>query len=192
MSNNKWLRSFVIGTVLPISVFIAHNVFAQSSPATCGNGLLETGEECDLGTKNGQNLGCNGCTIQNGWTCNTDGVGYMNMITDKSNPNSLASLYTTLTSSSTAAPYSSTAASTKCTTLSNQDTIDACRQYVKNVALFKQLNAQFSIETAAGGSVTPACTVNSPEIKDVDTKSFTMLTTPVTVNCTPDTTKGIR
>ncbi len=218
MSNNKWLRNFVIGIVLPVGIFMAHSSSYAACVGGIANGLLETGEECDLGTLNnpdGTKSGCNtDCTIntyidqQTGhskkWTCNSDGVGYMNMITDNSNPNSLISLYKVLaneTGQNSPTRVSWIVAQGICSTpmksTAQPNDLIACRQYVKDVALFKELNAQVSIETAAGGKdaaqlLNAKCTSTSPEIQDVDTKSFTFLGSPVKINCVPDATNGIR
>lgn len=49
---------------------ITNEWFVTSCYSVCGDGITTTIEECDMGEKNGQNLGCTiNCTLQIGFIC---------------------------------------------------------------------------------------------------------------------------
>nr|MBP9723040.1 hypothetical protein [Gammaproteobacteria bacterium] len=88
MSHNKY--KFLIGAAVTA---MSISLFAQTAPpaTTCGNGVIDQGETCDLGTVNGvnNNDGTKGCSSScqtmtaQGWKCvNSSDADYAQKITN--------------------------------------------------------------------------------------------------------------
>ncbi|MBP9723099.1 MAG: hypothetical protein KBD64_08130 [Gammaproteobacteria bacterium] len=176
-----------------------------------GNGILDPGEQCDLGVKNNDDPAISGCktdcTVQpTGWSCTNTPDGFSKEISITDNPRSLISLYTVLTGKEidildpTNTVYngdpnriSSATAAVKCTATydykaKNEDPAlikAVCAQYAQDVQKLIDLNNTVSIQTAAEPSKTDVTQCPTSKIFNTD------LTTRVDLHCAPDPTSGV-